>query len=195
MPIYFADDPSAELGPALRSISASPTLPTRVTLRDILRLLGSVHPIVTGMGAADAIKELYDGAITSHGFDPFMRDYWIEVARWTDSDDGAPYTYRFTHCVLVEVTSLLPAQTWMESWATPTDLAAWERSGSGGFAWGVGWANIEDAALTPGSERAREWASQVGHDMHEVVIDTNVYRLTIIFHELVVSSPSSPVVE
>ena len=139
------------------------------------------------MPAADAMELLYDGAITSHGFAPFMRDYLIEVERWTDSEDGAPYTYSFTHCVFVEVTSLLSSHTWTQSWTTPTDLAEWERSGNSGFAWGVAWADVQGAGIVPDSERALTWGRQVGHEMHEAVIETQVYRLTLVYHELAVS--------
>ena len=146
-----------------------------------------MRPYRSEMPEADALKQLYDGAITSHGFDPSMRDYRIEVKRWIESEEGAPYTYRFTHCVFVEVASRLSPQTWVESWSTPTDLAGWEQSESGGFAWGVGWANVEKASVVTGSDRARAWARQVGHDMQEAVIETQVYRLTLVYFELVVS--------
>jgi hypothetical protein len=139
------------------------------------------------MRAADELGDLINGAITTHRFDPWLRDYRVEAERWADSEDGAPYTYRFTHCVFVEVASLMPAETWLDSWTTPTDLAAWEEAESRGFAWGVGWAEVQNASLVSGSERARAWSRHVGHEMHEVVIETQVFRLTLVYHALVVS--------
>ncbi len=60
-----------------------------------------------------------------------------------------------------------------------------------GFMWGVksaeaypGWTYVAD------SERAAIWSKKMGLPMHEIVIETNVYKLSLVFHALVVEKPS-----
>ena len=42
--------------------------------------------------------------------------------------------------------------------------------------------------LSATSEAAAHWTRRLGHPMFEIVIGTNVYRLALIFHELVMRS-------
>jgi len=122
-----------------------------------------------------------------------MRDYRIEVARWADEEQGVPYAYVFTHCVFAETTSLLAAETWNASWTTPTDLAAWEDSDAVGFAWGVNWANVDVALEVADSQAAQVWESRLGRHMREALIETQVYRVRLVYHELRVESAASRV--
>ena len=133
---------------------------------------------------------LYDAAITSHRFARFLRDYLVVVERRAEGEHGAPYTYVFTRCVFAETRSVLSADTWDESWDTPTDLGSWNKTGSRGFAWGVEWANVEGASQVPNSARAGDWSSRLHRPMREVVIETNVFTLTLVFSELRVEAPA-----
>ena len=58
-----------------------------------------------------------------------------------------------------------------------------------GFYWAVnsaevypGWKYVAD------SERALAWSRKMGQSMHEVMIETNVYKLSLVFNSLAVES-------
>ncbi len=56
-----------------------------------------------------------------------------------------------------------------------------------GFIWGAKHANAYPGwTYVAGSERAAGWSSKTGLPMHEVVIETNVYKLSLVFNSLVV---------
>lgn len=136
---------------------------------------------------------LYDNAIIAHGFTPWMRDYDLVVEALASAPGGqrsyteGRYRYRFTHCVLAEAATELPAEAWHRSWDDVlTDYAAWERAGHPeGYVWGVNYmAAYPGARYVRGSPAAAEWAGRLGHSMHEVQVETNGHRLRLIFHML-----------
>ena len=97
------------------------------------------------------------------------------------------YRYLFTHCVIAEYETLVQKETWPISWDDLfIDYDIWEKSGApGGFVWGVCWASAYPGLeYFKNSERAGLWATQLGHEMHEVSIETNAYMLRLIFHEV-----------
>ncbi|MET7717719.1 hypothetical protein [Streptomyces sp. NPDC005407] len=60
--------------------------------------------------------------------------------------------------------------------------------GLDGYVWGVKWHCLYPGAkVLPESEATRRWSREVGIDFHEVLIETNAHRLTLIFSGLQVS--------
>jgi hypothetical protein len=65
---------------------------------------------------------IFDSAVMSHGFAPFMRDYdvIVEVPAARPHGSGSyiegRYRYRFTHCVEAAVKTAVPPEIWRESW-------------------------------------------------------------------------------
>ena len=127
---------------------------------------------------------LLDSAILSHGYAPHLRDYHVLVETRYER-----YLYRFTHCPEAWVTTAVTDEAWRVSWDEHfTDHEAWERAGAPeGFVWGVCWADAYPGiSYVESSERARGWSERLAHEMHEVAIETNTFRLGLVFHELVV---------
>ena len=127
--------------------------------------------------------QLFDSAIVRHGFTAYLRDYDIVAY----SGQGPQYLYRFSHCILAEVTTAVPDDVWQRSWSDEfIDYSKWLRSGEpDGYVWGVcesdaypGAEYIEDSML------AQEWTSRLGKTMHEIIIKTNGHNFRLVFHDL-----------
>lgn len=143
---------------------------------------------------------LFDSAIVSHGYAPYLRDYDIVVEVPAALPPGVPmrgsgsyimgrYRYRFTHCPECHVTTAVGDETWRRSWDDVfTDYAAWEAAGNPeGFVWGVNWADaypgfsyVSDSAL------ASSWTERMGREMHEIVVETNTFVLRLVAADLVI---------
>src|SRR5690348_8315383 len=75
---------------------------------------------------------LFDNAIVSHGFAPYMRDYFVvfdvvstRPTRLGGSWIAGRYVYRFTHCPEAHVVTTVRDDTWQQSWNDElTDLSA-----------------------------------------------------------------------
>lgn len=130
-----------------------------------------------------ALEEpFFDSGILRHGFAAYMRDYEIVV-----QIDKHQFLYRFTHCPAENFTTVVNDRNWRASWDDLfTKYPDWERSGAPkGFVWGVNWARAYPGAeLVEDSSKAREWSERLGKQMYQVRIETNAYRLDLIFHDL-----------
>lgn len=138
--------------------------------------------------------DFFEEAIIRHGFTEYNRDYWLEVSFYRGKDDP-PHSvyYLFRGCVETRYESRLnsvSAQSLRDD--RFVDYLCWDDAGRPqGIVWGLnyaevypGWTYVEE------SERAADWSRKLGIPMHEIVIDTNLYRLSIIFHDLEVTSPT-----
>ncbi len=148
----------------------------------------------------EADELLFDSAIVSHGFADFMRDYdlVVDVPAAKPHRSGSyiegRYRYRFTHCVEAHVETTVKPDTWRLSWADEfTDFAAWQEAGSpAGFVWGVEYADAYPGlSYVADSERTARWTEKVGRAMHEIQIETNVYILELVCHDLRVDQLAS----
>jgi hypothetical protein len=140
---------------------------------------------------------VFDSVVVSHGYAENLRDYQIVIDKPEPLPSGVPvgdstgfylegrYRYTFTHCVEARVGTSVRDEIWRESW---DDLflshEAWQAAGKPeGFGW---WAGSADAypglSYVAGSEVAKEWSSRLRHDMHEIILETNVFTLRLIFH-------------
>ena len=136
---------------------------------------------------------MFDSAITAHGFTPYLRDYDILVDVPAIAPGGKTsylagrWRYRFTHCVLVEVTTNVADDIWRVSWTDEfTDFETWKQAGEPeGFVWGVCWSEAYPGlSYIEKSESAKEWSERLGQPMHEVVVETNSQTLRLIFHDV-----------
>jgi len=136
---------------------------------------------------------LFDSALVEHHFTPYMRDYDVIVEASAAAPDGSGsylegrYRFRFTHCVVAEVTSTVGDNVWAAAWSEEyTDLAAWERAGKPrGYLWGIQWMDAYPGGrYLPDSDLAANWTQRLGHVMHAVEIETNAHRLRLVFHRL-----------
>lgn len=154
---------------------------------------------MTGHGPADVRERIarderfLDSAIVAHGFAPFLRDYDVTIEVPAARPDGGDsyvlgrYRYRFTHCQEAHATTTVAPETWRVSWDDVfTNRARWEAAGTpAGYVWGVGHADAYPGLVYVGdSATARGWTRQLGHEMHEVRIETNAWTLQLVFHDL-----------
>jgi hypothetical protein len=138
--------------------------------------------------------EFFDVAILSHGFAPFMRDYDLVVQ--SDGPARGTYRCRFTHCPEAHIITTLRDGIWRRSWNDVNiDYQQWlVTEEADGFVWGVCW-SMAYPRLTyyEGSALAAQWSERFGQPMHEVTIETQVFRLQLIFHDVLIQKLSDDV--
>lgn len=143
-----------------------------------------------------------DGVILSHGFTSYMRDYEIlaEVSNGYHKEGAGRYSYRFTHCVHASYNTSVRDDTWRISWSDIlTDYQRWNDADTPeGFVWGVCWAEIYPGlTYLEESKAAADWSQRLAKPMHEILIETNVYSLNLVFHDVVITKlgGSSPILD
>ena len=139
------------------------------------------------MSIEERLKLLVDLPILSHGFAPYRRDYVIEAELGGQSDQRGRYRFTFTHCVLADFITTVRDDTWQVSWDNRfIDYESWIAAGEPkGYVWGVNWSMAYPGpSYVPDSPRAAEWSARLGQVMHEAIIETNAFRLRLVFHSL-----------
>lgn len=133
------------------------------------------------------LDETFDHGVVHHGYTDYMRDYEVVVYMTAAPSTGIEPSYLrylFRHCVAARCETSVPEETWRCSlddrlidYETGVDLD--------GFVWGVKWHPMYPGAkLLPQSDAARRWSKALGTDFHDVLIETNAHRLTLLFSEL-----------
>lgn len=141
----------------------------------------------------EAFDDVFDQPVVFHGFADHMRDYDVYVYATAAPSSGITpehLRYRFTHCVRATVTTTLSGESWRQSLGDElTDYDEWQRAGEpAGYVWGVKWHNLYPGMqLQPGTGETRQWSDVVGIPFHEVLIETNAHRITLVFSDLTVS--------
>jgi hypothetical protein len=136
------------------------------------------------------LDEIFDQAVVYHGYTSYMRDYEVIVHATADPRTGvepACLQYLFRYCVEARCESSVPPETWRVSLS---DRLIDHETGADldGYVWGVKWHSLYPGAkVLPESEATRRWAQAVGIDFHEVYIETNAQRLTLLLSDLQVS--------
>ena len=138
---------------------------------------------------------LFDNAIIEHHFTPYLRDYdiIIDVAAATPNSKRSyiegRYMFRFTHCVLAEVTTAVSDRGWRDSWGDEyIDYTAWEKAGApDGYVWGVCESDVYPVlTYIEESPLAKEWSNRLGYPMSEVSIETNGHDIRLVFHDVII---------
>jgi hypothetical protein len=135
-----------------------------------------------------------DVAILTHGFAAHMRDYDLLFdALWGRkewADAKGTYRLRFTHCPEAMTVTKVSDAGWKQAWSDVfIDHARWVAAGEpDGFVWGACWSTAYPGlSYVDDSARARQWSERLGKPMHEVVIETEVFELRVVFHEFIVT--------
>lgn len=95
--------------------------------------------------------------------------------------------YRVTHCTEAIARTTVTPKAWQASWDDIfTNYQAWEQAGKpSGYVWGVEYADAYPGMThVTESDRARHWTELLGHNLHEVRIQSNVLVLELVFHDL-----------
>ncbi len=143
--------------------------------------------------------EFLDSIIIAHGFTPYGRDYDVTlltvaalpqdvpIGDTTGTYVDARYRYRFAYVPETHLRSAVEAKWWTESWDDSfIDYDAWQAAGTPeGFVWGTERADAYPGlSYVPNSQLAQAWAQAIGREMHEVLIETNVFALRLVCHDL-----------
>jgi hypothetical protein len=135
-----------------------------------------------------------DVGILSHGFAPHMRDYEVLFeALWGRkewADAKGTYRLRFTHCPEATIRTAVSDANWQQAWSDVfIDHARWEAAGEpSGFVWGVCWSTAYPGVrYVDESPRARDWSARLGKPMHEVSIETEAFKIHVVFNDFTVT--------
>ena len=132
--------------------------------------------------------DLFDNTIYNHVFTDYMRDYQLLAYLHVGAGSPGTYTYLFQGCVEVVYESCLPTEAFSMD-ELFLDYQQWKSAGSpSGFVWGVKYATVYPGwKYVEPSPRAAQWTQRLKIPLHEVIVETNVYRLSLIFHDLIVT--------
>ena len=138
-----------------------------------------------------ALDDVFDQAIVFHAFTDYMRDYEVVTFAVADPLTGiAPAydRYLFKHCVEAHATTAVAPDIWQKS--LDERLIDFEIGRElDGYVWGVRWQCLYPGAkVVADSETAKRWQADVGIVFHEVRIETNGHDLTLVFHDLEVTT-------
>lgn len=148
------------------------------------------------MSVKDKLEELdlIDVALFRHGFCPYMRDYYLDYESGGVEPYAGHYLCLFTHCVVANTTTRVGSDTWKKSWSDEfTDHQAWINAGEpDGIVWGTNW-----SLMYPGleyqenSDLAKGWSFRLEKEMHEVIMETEIFEIQLVFHDVIVKKLSS----
>ena len=139
------------------------------------------------MSIAERLEQLFDLPILSHGFAPHQRDYVVEGEVGGRSEHRGRYRFTFTHRVVANLTTAVRDGTWRVSWDERfVDDRDWLAAGGpAGYVRGVNWSlAYPGPSLVDGSPLAAGGGERLGHAMHEAIVETNAFRLQLVFHDL-----------
>jgi hypothetical protein len=138
---------------------------------------------------AEAFKDAFDQSLLFHGFAEHMRDYDLYIYATADPSTGiqpAHLRYRFTHCVVANITTTVRDDVWprsLDERLIDYDTAIKEEVD--GYVWGVNWQMLYPGiALVERSALAAEWAARLGFDLREAVIEGNGHLMQLVFRDL-----------
>lgn len=139
-----------------------------------------------------------DFGVMNHGFADHGRDYVFIIEENIGRDPGT-HMLTFTHVVSLTYETLVKDEFWRKSWDdTFTDYQAYLEAGEPeGYVWGTGWSLAYPGVSAPDSTPdALRWSERLGHPMHEMSLETDRFRIGLIFHELRTKklSPDAPTV-
>lgn len=122
-----------------------------------------------------------DFGVMHHGFAPHGRDYVLVLQA------GGTYELILTHVVELHYETWVHDQVWPRSWDDClTDYAAWKAAGeSDGYVWGTNWSLAYPGLDTPDDDPvAARWSQRLGKPMFFLVLETDRFRLSLVFHDV-----------
>jgi len=120
-----------------------------------------------------------DFGVMAHGFAPHGRDYVLILQA------GETYEVTLTHVVEAHYETRVGDGVWRRSWDDVlTDYAAWEAAGTpDGYVWGSNCSLAYPGLDAPDTDPAADdWASRVGKPMYAMSIETDRFKLAVVFH-------------
>jgi hypothetical protein len=139
-------------------------------------------------------ESIDDAAIIRHGFTDYMRDYEVIVAARNGPPNTDIHKYQFIGCAEAICSTQLVRTFHEPTSPFGTSLADDfvfsgpdypEKDDPKGFIWGVRYADVLSGWIyEENGKRARFWSDVIGRKMHEVTVETNAYRLKLVFADI-----------
>jgi hypothetical protein len=127
-----------------------------------------------------------DVAVLGHGFAAHGRDYSFVLQDAVGPEPGT-FELIFTHVVQLNYETRVRDDGWRDSWDDRfTDYARWEAAGEpDGYVWGTNWSMADPGFEAPDiAPAARDWSRRLGKAMHQMSLETNQFRIELVFHEV-----------
>jgi hypothetical protein len=121
----------------------------------------------------------FDFGIIDHGFAQHGRDYILVLQA------AGTYELTLTHVVELHYETRVRDDVWPVSWDDRlTDYAAWEAEGKpAGYVWGTNCSLAYPGLEAPDHDaKAEHWSERLGKPMFSMAIETDRFRLSLIFH-------------
>lgn len=121
----------------------------------------------------------FDFGVMRHGFAPHGRDYILIVQA------AGTYELILSHVVELHYETRVHDDVWLKSWDDQlTDYATWEAAGNPeGYVWGTNWSLAYPGLETPEDDAtAARWSERLGKPMYAMAIETDRFRLSMVFH-------------
>ena len=133
-------------------------------------------------------EDFFDGAILRHGFTDYIRDYEIIVG----GRNGPPYKdvhkYQFIGCVEAVYTSKIRPEAITQSLSDEFVYSGPDypdKDDPKGFIWGVRYSNAYPGwAYSENGKQAKRWTKLMNRKMHEFVLETEAFQLTLVFADV-----------
>ena len=122
----------------------------------------------------------FDFGVMHHGFAPHGRDYVLVLQA------AGTYELVLTHVVELRYETRVHDEVWPRSWDDClTDYAAWEAAcNPDGYVWGTNWSLAYPGVDTPDDDTvAVRWSNRLGKPMYFLGLETDRFRLSIVFHD------------
>jgi hypothetical protein len=121
-----------------------------------------------------------------HGFIPHGRDYFFIIESSIGKDPGR-HQIQFTHVTELNYATAVADDVWAESWGEAfVEYQSWLDAGEpDGYVWGTCWSLAWPGIRTiEPSTKAADWAARLGKPMYEAEIETDRFRISLVFHSL-----------
>ncbi|MBC3540839.1 hypothetical protein ACFSC6_22130 [Rufibacter sediminis] len=132
------------------------------------------------------LDDFIDGAILSHGFLPYKRDYFFHIETLWREPLAGQYLLVFRHCYEMNFQIITGGETLLQSWDDCfTNMEEYEKAGEPeGYVWGTNWANAYPGfSVLENSRRAQDWALKLSKPMQEVQLEAEIMKFNFVFFD------------
>lgn len=147
--------------------------------------------------AVMAAFDIHESDLLFHAYRAYMRDYELVVFNNGITAPRGFYSYVFRYCVKASTNTRIDPEGLIISLDDrltdyETYKTLWDRGVElDGFVWGVKWSECYPGwSLVKDSERASYWTDEMGLDFHEILVETSIFEIRLVFSDLIVTKLS-----
>ena len=101
--------------------------------------------------------------------------------------DPGRHQVQFTHVAELCYATAVADAVWAKSWGEAfVDYQSWlDAGGPDGYVWGTCWSLAwPGSRVIEPSAKAAAWTARLGHPMYEAEVETDRFRINLVFHSL-----------